>query len=325
MTEERTSRLSNPFLASALAILCAFLWGSAYPAVKLGYELFAVGVDDTAGKLAFAGIRFTISGVMVLLFQAITNRPKSGVYTQGLRSLQADQWVRILLLGLMQTTVHYYFYYIGLSYTGGAKASILNSLTVFFSAILAHLFYMNDRLTNRKGIGIVIGLIAVILVNYECGLGLSFLIRGEGFIMTASFLAAASSLYTKRASRTIDPVLLTGAQLASGGALLLLIGLCSGASFPNGGVAGFALLSYMALLSAVAFSLWSSLLKHNKVSSITVFYLLIPVFGTLLSALILGESILRLQYMIALPSVAVGIYLVNGPSVDSMKNIKPKL
>ena len=137
--------------------------------------------------------------------------------------------------------------------------------------------------------------------------------------MTASFLAAASSLYTKRASRTIDPVLLTGAQLAAGGALLLAIGLLSGAPLPNGGVAGFALLTYMALLSALAFSLWSSLLKHNKVSSITVYYLMIPVFGTLLSALILGESIVRLQYVIALPAVAMGIYLVNGQSADLMK------
>lgn len=319
MSEQKVSGLSNPVLASALAMLCAFLWGSAYPAVKLGYELFAVAPDDTAGKLAFAGIRFTIAGLMVLVFHAVMNRRKDTQASPDLRSLHPDQWIRILLLGLMQTTVHYYFYYIGLSYTSGAKASILNSLTVFFSAILAHLFHANDRLTSRKGIGIVIGLVAVILVNYEHGLGISFLVRGEGFIMTASFLAAASSLYTKRASRTIDPVLLTGAQLAAGGALLLAIGLLSGAPLPNGGVAGFALLTYMALLSALAFSLWSSLLKHNKVSSITVYYLMIPVFGTLLSALILGESIVRLQYVIALPAVAMGIYLVNGQSADLMK------
>lgn len=303
-------------VATVLAILCAFLWGSAYPAVKLGYELFSVGPDDTPGKLAFAGVRFALAGLLVLVFHHVSSgrQGKEGVSRpmQTIRMLGLDQWIRILLLALMQTTVHYYFYYIGLSYTTGAKASILNSLTVFFSAILAHLFYTNDKISIRKGLGIVIGLVAVVLVNYERGLGLAFLVRGEGFIMIASLLAAISALYSKRASSTIEPVLLTGAQLTLGGLLLLFMGLFSGASIPQSGAYGYLLLLYMAVLSALAFSLWVSLLKHNKVSSITIFFFLVPVFGTLLSALVLSESVLQVQYLIALPAVAMGIYLVNG-------------
>lgn len=314
MIDPKGSRLSNPVVATLLAILCTTLWGSAYPSIKLGYALFSVGAEDTPGKLAFAGLRFAIAGLMVLLFRWIASASKRHAgesAVQTVRSLQADQWFRILLLGLAQTTIHYYFFYLGVSFTTGAKSSIINSVSVFFSALLAHMFYANDKISFRKGIGILIGFVAVILVNFEPGLGLSFTLRGEGFIMIAAFLTSASGLYSKRVSKTVDPVLLTGVQLTFGGSLLLAISLAIGASFPYGGIKGYLLLGYMAMLSAVAFSVWTSLLKHNKVSSITIFNFLIPVVGTFLSALILKESIFQVQYLVALPAVAIGIYLVN--------------
>lgn len=313
--QESESRLSHPMIASLLAILCTILWGSAYPAIKLGYELFSVDAADTPGKLAFAGIRFAIAGLMVLLFSWIAGqvqrRKQKGEMRQSLRSLTGEQWFRIVILALAQTTVHYYFFYVGVSFTTGAKSSIINSSSVFFSALLAHLFYMNDKVSARKGLGILIGFIAVILVNFEPNIGFSFLLRGEGFVMIAAFLHSGAGLYSKRVSQTIDPVLLTGSQLLFGGVLLLIIGMAMGAPFPTGAIGAYVLLAYMALLSAVAFSVWTSLLKHNKVSSITVFNFIIPVSGTFLSALILKESVLQVQYLVALPAVAVGIYLVN--------------
>ncbi len=306
MNSKEKSILSNKVVATFGAILCTFLWGSAYPAVKLGYELFNVGADDTAAKLAFAGVRFFLSGLIVLIFFRAQNKTK--VLTI---SLNVDFWKKVIILALIQTTIHYYFYYIGLSYTTGAKASILNSLTVFFSALLAHMFYKNDRLNLTKSLGIIVGLFAVVIVNYESKMGLSINIRGEGFITIASFFAALSSLYTKKASESVDPILLSGSQLTIGGALLLIIGLFMGSTFPISNAKGLLLLLYMALLSSVAFSLWAALLRHNKVSSITVFYFLIPLFGTLLSVLILKESVMKVQYLVALPAVAIGIYLVN--------------
>lgn len=300
-----SSRLSNPVLASLLASLCAILWGSAYPSIKLGYELFAVGFDDTPAKLAFAGLRFAFAGLLVLMFRAFQKGEK-----QSIRSLGGSAWLQVLLLALMQTTIHYYFFYVGVSYTTGAKSSILNASSVFFSAILSHMVYANDHISVRKGVGIFIGFLSVVLVNLQSGFGFSFSVQGEGFVLIAAFLTSLSALFSKRTSRRIDPVLLTALQLFLGGTILLVLALLGGASFPCSSVWGYLLLLYMAGLSAVAFSLWTSLLKHNKVSSITVFNFLIPVVGTLLSALILGESILRFQYLIALLLVVSGIVLV---------------
>jgi len=304
--KQKSSYLSNKVVATILAIFCTFLWGSAYPAIKLGYELFKVDVSDTAAKLAFAGVRFFIAGLLVLIFYKFQN--KDG---QKLRDLDRGHWSKIVILSLAQTAVHYYFYYIGLSYTSGAKASILNGVSVFFSALLAHFFYSDDKISFTKGVGIAIGLFAVIMVNYEKNIGLSFTITGEGFVLMASVFGAIGSLYSKRASQSVNPILLTGTQLTIGGILLMAVAFILGASFPASGAKGYLLLLYMALLSSLAFTLWTMLLRHNKVSSITVFFFLIPVFGTLLSALVLKESVFKLQYLVALPSVAIGIYLVN--------------
>ena len=66
----------------------------------------------------------------------------------------------------------------------------------------------------------------------------------------------------------------------------------------------------MASLSAIAFALWSQLLKYNKVGVISVFNFLIPVFGTILSAIILKENIFDIKILVALLLVCTGIYLV---------------
>jgi len=300
--------LSNRTVAALLAIVCTLLWGSAYPFIKLGYALFNVAPEDTGAKIAFGGVRFALAGIIVLLFYYLKGNHKRE------EVLSTPLWAQMFLLGLVQTTIHYFFFYVGLSFTTGAKSSILNSTSVFFSALLAHLFYANDKLTLKKSIGIVSGFLAIVLVNLEVNFEFSLSFRGEGFVIIATFLTSVSVLYSKRLSKSVDPVFLSGVQLTFGGVLLFLISLLLGASFPKSSLWGYFLLLYLALLSAVAFSLWTSLLKHNRVSSVTVFYFLIPIFGTLLSGLVLKEDIFQLQYYLALPVVAVGIYLVNSES-----------
>ncbi|MCP5934261.1 EamA/RhaT family transporter, partial [Klebsiella pneumoniae] len=58
-------------------------------------------------------------------------------------------------------------------------------------------------------------------------------------------------------------------------------------------------------------ALWSVLLKHNRVSMIAPFNFVIPVAGTVLSAIFLGENIFEWKYAIALVLVCVGIRWVN--------------
>ena len=72
------------------------------------------------------------------------------------------------------------------------------------------------------------------------------------------------------------------------------------------------MLLYLAMVSAVAYSLWGMLLKYNPISKVAVFGFMNPVFGVILSALLLQEAdSLGVMCIAALGLVCVGIYIVN--------------
>lgn len=62
-------RLQNKGLVLALATLCCLLWGSAYPAVKIGYVLF--DIDTTGAQVLFAGYRFSLAGIITWLITSL--------------------------------------------------------------------------------------------------------------------------------------------------------------------------------------------------------------------------------------------------------------
>lgn len=298
----------HPFFSSRKGIfltasLCCLLWGSAYPAIKIGYAMFAIAADDLSSKLVFAGYRFVFAGLVLLLMAALTQRD--------IRHLSLKQWRQITTLGLTQTTLQYVFFYVGLAYTTGVKGSIMNATGTFFSVMLAHFIYKNDRLSFNKSLGCLIGFSGVMVVNFNLDLlDFHFTLIGEGFVVMAAFILSAASIYGKKVSQTMDSLVLTGYQLAIGGAVLTLAGYGSGGSLHGFTWASSAVLCHLVLLSSVAFGLWTILLKYNRVGMVTVFNFLVPVFGALLSAMFLGESILEWKYMLALLLVCSGIWMV---------------
>lgn len=291
-----------------LATLCCALWGSAFPAVKSGYALLQVAPSDTASQLLFAGWRFALAGAILLIVAVGMKKP--------VLAMSARQAGQIGLLGLTQTGIQYVFFYIGLAHATGVKSSIMNATSVFFSVVLAHFIYADDRLSGRKALGCLIGFLGVVVVNLGGAgeWGFDFTLLGEGFIVIAAFVLAAASIYGKRLSRRLDPMVMTGWQLLVGGLILTASGLTMGGAIHGVDATSAALLFYLALLSSVAFAVWSLLLKHNPVGMIAAFNFLIPVFGVSLSALFLGESMLRWSYLIALILVCAGIWLVTRPN-----------
>lgn len=286
-----------------LATLCCLLWGSAYPAIKGGYALLRIAQDDLGGKLLFAGWRFLLAGLVLLAFAWATGR-RLATRTPG-------DFGALFTLGATQTALQYVFFYIGLAHTTGVKSSIMNATGTFFSVLLAHFVYRHERLTYRKSIGCLVGFAGVLVVNVSPQLAdFDFTLLGEGFVVIAAFVLAAASIYGKRLSQRFDAVAMTGAQLAIGGALLLAVGKIGGGTLAHWSGPAYALMAYMVLLSAVAFALWTVLLKHNPVSLVAVFNFLIPVFGAGLSAIFLGESVLEWKNLLALVLVCGGIAVV---------------
>ncbi|EPQ1144164.1 DMT family transporter [Citrobacter amalonaticus] len=286
------------------AAFCCLLWGSAYPAIKSGYEIFQIAADDIPSKIVFAGYRFLFAGLLLLLL-AIAQRKPIG-------RLSSRQFGQLTLLGVTQTSLQYIFFYIGLAFTTGVKGSIMNATGTFFSVLLAHFIYQNDKLSYNKTLGCILGFTGVMVVNFNSGLlDFNFTLAGDGSIVLAAFILSAATLYGKRLSQTVDPTVMTGYQLGIGGLVLVIGGYVFGGTLAAHGLASVAILGYLTLLSSVAFALWSILLKYNRVGMIAPFNFLIPVSGAVLSAIFLGENILEWKYAIALVLVCSGIWWVN--------------
>ena len=304
-----SSRLNDGRSVLLLATFCCLLWGSSYPAIKGGYALLGIAPSDVPSKLLFAGWRFALAGLLLLAYAAASGK-RVGPWP-------ARTVGQFALLGLTQTTIQYVFFYIGLAYTTGVKSSIMNATGTFFSVLLAHLLYHNDRLSTAKAVGCLVGFAGVMVVNLGAGLdsllALDFRLLGEGFVVIAAAVLAAASIYGKRVSQGVDPIVMTGWQLSFGGAALLAAGYALGGQLENFTPASTALLAYMVLLSALAISIWSLLLKYNRVSTVTAFNFMVPVFGVILSAVFLDESILEWRNAMALVLVCTGIWLVTQP------------
>ena len=294
---------TNRKVVFLLASFCCLLWGSAYPAIKNGYAMFGIAASDIPSKLVFAGYRFIPAGLLLLAVAAIMRKD---IFTLTARSFR-----QVALLGLTQTSLQYLFFYTGLAYTTGVKSSIMNATGTFFSVLLAHYIYKNDRLSANKVIGCVVGFVGVMVVNFSDGLlSFDFSWLGEGSVVIAAFVLSAASIYGKRISQGMDSVVMTGYQLTIGGIALLLIGYATGGTLVGFTLKSTTLMIYMVMLSSAAFALWSILLKYNRVSLVTVFNFMVPVFGTLLSALFLGETILEWKNGVALLLVCSGIWMV---------------
>ncbi|MBT2286746.1 DMT family transporter [Paenibacillus polymyxa] len=313
-TLQKPSKFSDPIFVMLVASLCCLLWGSAYPSIKLGYIAFNILPEDIASKYVFAGYRFTLAGMLLLLLSRIVRKQKL--------QLTMPQWTGLIMLGILQTGLQYMFFYVGVANTTGVKGSIMNATTTFFSVVLAHFIYKNDKLSRNKIVGCLLGFVGVIIVNFHTDLlAFSFSFTGEGFVIIAALVFSVTALYAKRLTATIDVLIITGVSLFVGGLVLTMLGLSLGGRVTHFTLESTSNLIYLALLSSVAFCLWNMLLKYNKVGRVSVYNFLIPVFGALLSALFLGETILELKNLAALLFVSVGIYLVNRVrSVQSSNN-----
>ena len=293
--------LKNRIFAYAAAVFCTLLWGTAFPLIKLGYAEFEVANGDIGTKLVFAGARFLIAGVMVYIFCSIRERR--------LTLIKKDELLPVLKLGLVQTAAQYLFTYIGIGFTSGTSTSIITACASFITVGLAALFF-KEKITAVKVIGCALGFAGVLAIN-NFGFGAAGSLFGDAMILCSTVCAAFGNIIAKKSAGRVDPVRLTAFQLIAGSLVLLAAGLIMGGRLNLMKFDGVMILLWLAFVSAAAFTVWTALLKYHPAGKISVFNLLVPVFGTILSGLILHEDILRLETILALLLISLGIFLVN--------------
>lgn len=307
---------TNPFIVCLVAFICSFLWGSAFPCVKIGYRMLQVDSSDTGAQILFAGIRFTLAGVMVIIGGSLMQH----------RFLRPDgkaSWGRVLFLMLFQTFLQYYFFYIGLANTSGVKSAVIEAANMFLVILFSAYVFHYEKMTARKMIGCLIGFAGVVLIQLPGqSLDFSFSMRGEGFMILSTISAALSSNFSKTISRKENPVMVSGYQFLTGGLVMVIYALLAGGKLSAWSAASVLLLIYMAFISAAAYTLWTILLKYNRVSRVAVFGFMNPMIGVLLSALLLGEQeqAFSLTALFSLILVTIGIVIVFREPAKSVKS-----
>ncbi len=284
------------------AIFCTLLWGTAFPFIKLGYRAFGISDGATGSMLLFAGLRFSLAGLMVLCVLCIKQR--------GFAWLPKNERLPVLCLGAVQTLGQYLFTYVGIGFTTGTNTSIITACASFLTVLAAPLFFKGDRLTALKLLGCALGFGGVLVMNGGGGFSADTLF-GDLLIVMSTVMAAGGNLIAKRVTQGRSPVRITAYQLLLGGLGLCALGLLCGGTLDLLNWQGVLILLWLALVSAAAFSVWTTLLKYHPAGRIAVFNLLVPVFGTALSGLLLGEDVLNAATALSLLLIACGIVLVN--------------
>ena len=290
------------------AVFCCVLWGSASPAIKIAYELFRIGPDDTASRIMLAGARFMIAGVMTIVFGSILAKkflvPKR------------ESWKNVAILAMVQTVGQYYFFFMALANTSGVRGSIINASGNFIAILFAVYIFRFEKMTLKKMLGCLIGFAGILLImggGQALMSGGKVTLAGEGAMLAADFFYAASGCLIKIFSRDENPVTLSGYQFLLGGMVLFVIGSLMGGSLVFYSPQCALNLIYMGFISAGAYTLWGVLLKYNPVSRVSILGFINPVMGVLLSALFLGEGreAFSLNGLLALLLVSAGIIIVN--------------
>ena len=285
---------------TSLALICALFWGLSYPLTKLNQTAFAV---SGAGSLMLvAGIRFVISGGVLILWNLVRHRKNPEIPAAPSRA----NIRHVLILALTLTALHYFCMYLGLGECTGSKSSILKQTSVLFVIRFSGVSFPDERLTCRKVIGLLLGFSSVIV----CSMPLSdftFSPTGDIPILLAAVSAAAGDLYSKHAAARSDPIFLSGWQQMTGGVILLTGGLLSGGRIGIFTPYAVTVLLAVCAASIVAYTLYMWLARSCAISQLSLYKLTIPIFSVLTSGILLGEDLLRPQYWAAIALVFAGV------------------
>ena len=260
-----------------LAIISCLLWSSAFAGVKIGLQY--------ATPLQFAGTRFFISGLLVLPFALRLNPNYFTILRANLKL--------ILLFAFLQTFLHYTLFYTGINMIPSAIAAVVIGSQPLFIALVAHFLMPGDRMTWTKTLIILFGILGVVLVSFgkdpESITG-QIALLGILMMLGINVLSGFTNVLVASEKKMIPPLVISSASMIIGGVALFLFSIpFEGIQFDAKPVNYYLSLGWLSLLSAVAISIWITLLKRpgTVVSDLNLWKFLIPLFGSLLSWILL--------------------------------------
>jgi drug/metabolite transporter (DMT)-like permease len=285
------------FSAVLLLLLVCIIWGGNAVSIKLSIT----GMPP----IMAAAVRSLIAGGLVWIYARWKGH---GVgFPKGERH-------HALIIGLL-FGLDIVFLYWGIAFTPASRSNIFLYSHPFWVAMGAHFVIRTDRLTPFKVMGLVLAFCGILIVFQDRSpeLPASHWI-GDTMELVAAIFWAATTLYIKRISQRVvlNHYQTLFAQLIFGFPILLL-GSClfERSAVINLSATVLCSLAFQCIVVAFfSYLLWFWMIHHFTVSRLTAFTFLAPVFGVILGAIILGESVTTMVW-VGLCLVSAGIYIVN--------------
>ena len=289
---------SNPFKSPYLLLsFSALFWAL--------NQVFGRGLRDEIPPMAFAFWRWVIA--MTVLFPFAF--PK--IVRQWL--IIKSAWKPLLAMGLFGTAIHNALQYVGLQYTTATNGLLLNSVIPIMVIALSWLF-LGLRLTLVQRLGVLLSLVGVvgIVIRGELAVLLQLAFnRGDLWILIGISLWVIYTIFLRWRPQTLDPIAFLW--------IIGTIGLVAITPFYAYEVASgrhivatpesITVLLYTGLFpSILAFVFWNHGVKQIGPNRASLFLHLVPVFGSIVSIVFLGER-LFLFHLIGILFIFVGIYL----------------
>lgn len=277
------------------------LWGSLFPCIKIGYEAFGIASDSIPDIIMFAAFRFTICGALVCAF--------AGMRREKLAVPKAKSILMIVLMGFFAIVLHYAFTYIGLSFIDASKTALIKQIGALLYVCFAFLFIKSEKFSIYKIIGAVVGFLGIVAINFGSA-GITFDL-GSVLILLASVCTVISSIMSAVSVKGSSPFWVTGISQLVGGIILLVAGLIMGGNIPRFNLSALLVFAYICTASIAAYTLWYYCQRTVNLSKLFIIKFAEPLFACIFGAILLGEDILKLQYLAAFVLISAGIVLGN--------------
>ena len=116
---------------------------------------------------------------------------------------------------------------------------------------------------------------------------------------------------TEKLFDTVNPITATGTSQLLGGIVLLIVGVMIGGSMSFELNTSAFVFVYICIASIFGYCLWFTIVKYNSLSKMFIIKFAVPIFASVFGALLLGENIFNIQYLLAFLLIGGGIYITN--------------
>ncbi len=288
--DENQPLTTRPFL---LVLMLCTLWGGLVVSVKVGLE----GIPP----ILLAVMRF---GVALVCVYTWTRLAGVSLYVQ-----RGDRLIIIVPALVMAAQI--LFLNIGAERTSGSHAVLFMQTYPFVVAAIAHYIIPGDRLTLIKLVGLVLAGAGMLLTIYDEAGGPSTPL-GDVLVLFSSISLAIQIMINKVLVRRISPVALIFWQQVVVLPVFTVLWMSTEWQLPVSIDLKIvaAILYQGAIVAGFCFMVWIRLLQRHSATQISAFFFTTPLFGVILSWLILGDQVTT--YLTGgLVLLAAGLWVVN--------------